>query len=152
MSQQNEYVYLIECPALGTTKIGKAVDPEIRIGQLQTGNPTKLRLFHVILSDDPFRLETMLHHHYRRQHVYLEWYSLTGQDKLDIVYNIGNVCNSKDLDYLEEHGFSSMNNSLLRWLFLAQDALADPIIGTRIKVILGFIAGAVAVLLLTSLL
>lgn len=144
----NEYVYLIECPALGTTKIGKAVNPETRLGQLQTGNPARLRLFHVILSDDPFRLESMLHSRYKGQHVFLEWYALTGQDKLDIVYNVGNVCNTKDMNFLEKEGFIPISNRLLRWLFLARNTLADPFVGMRIKVVLGFIAG---VLLVTAL-
>jgi len=60
------YVYLIEdsnnnCYKIGVTK----GEPEKRLKKLQTGNPSKLELKYLYECEYPYRLESMLHSHYK---------------------------------------------------------------------------------------
>ena len=71
------YVYLIEdsnnnCYKIGVTK----GDPEKRLKKLQTGNPSKLEIKYLYKYDYPYRLESMLHRHYRSCNELNEWFSL----------------------------------------------------------------------------
>ena len=71
------YVYLIEdrnnnCFKIGVTK----GDPNKRLKKLQTGNPSKLELKYLYECEYPFRLESMLHTHYKSYNELNEWFSL----------------------------------------------------------------------------
>lgn len=70
-------VYLIEdsnnnCYKIGVTK----GDPVKRLKKLQTGNPSKLELKYLYECEYPYRLETMLHAHYKSVNELNEWFSL----------------------------------------------------------------------------
>jgi hypothetical protein len=70
-------VYLIEdsnnnCYKIGVTK----GDPVKRLKKLQTGNPSKLELKYIYECKYPYRLETMLHAHYKSVNELNEWFSL----------------------------------------------------------------------------
>lgn len=70
-------VYLIEdsnnnCYKIGVTK----GDPVKRLKKLQTGNPSKLELIYIYECKYPYRLETMLHAHYKSVNELNEWFSL----------------------------------------------------------------------------
>ena len=71
------YVYLIEdrnnnCFKIGVTK----GDPNKRLKKLQTGNPSKLELKYLYECEYPYRLESMLHTHYKSYNELNEWFSL----------------------------------------------------------------------------
>ena len=51
-----------------------------RLKKLQTGNASKLHMIHVIETEHPFRLETMLHNKFKDKQVNGEWFSLTNDD------------------------------------------------------------------------
>ena len=70
-------VYLIEdknnnCYKIGVTK----GDPNKRLKKLQTGNPSELELKYTYECEYPYRLETMLHTHYKLFNELNEWFSL----------------------------------------------------------------------------
>ena len=51
-------------------------DPVKRLKKLQTGNPSKLELKYLYECEYPYRLETMLHAHYKSVNELNEWFSL----------------------------------------------------------------------------
>jgi hypothetical protein len=90
------YVYLIEdrnnnCFKIGVTK----GDPEKRLKKLQTGNPSKLELKYLYECEYPYRLESMLHTHYKSYNELNEWFSLENpNDFLNKCVELNNVINS----------------------------------------------------------
>jgi hypothetical protein len=87
------YVYLIEdrnnnCFKIGVTK----GDPEKRLKKLQTGNPSKLELKYLYECEYPYRLESMLHTHYKSYNELNEWFSLENpNDFLNKCVELNNV-------------------------------------------------------------
>lgn len=90
------YVYLIEdsnnnCYKIGVTK----GEPEKRLKKLQTGNPSKLELKYLYECEYPYRLESMLHTHYKYYNELNEWFSLENpNDFLNKCMELNNVINS----------------------------------------------------------
>ena len=90
------YVYLIEdsnnnCYKIGVTK----GEPEKRLKKLQTGNPSKLELKYLYECEYPYRLESMLHTHYKSYNELNEWFSLENpNDFLNKCAELNNVINS----------------------------------------------------------
>lgn len=90
------YVYLIEdcnnnCYKIGVTK----GEPEKRLKKLQTGNPSKLELRYLYECEYPYRLESMLHSHYKSYNELNEWFSLENpNDFLNKCVELNNVINS----------------------------------------------------------
>jgi hypothetical protein len=76
------YVYLIEdsnnnCYKIGVTK----GNPKKRLNKLQTGNPSKLEIKYLYEYEYPYRLESMLHAHYKPYNELNEWFSLENPDE-----------------------------------------------------------------------
>lgn len=70
------FVYFIEAVGLCRVKIGKAIDPENRIAQLQTGSPVPLRLIGKTAGGHP--LERKLHEEFHGARIDGgEWFHLT---------------------------------------------------------------------------
>lgn len=90
------YVYLIEdrnnnCFKIGVTK----GEPEKRLKKLQTGNPSKLELRYLYECEYPYRLESMLHSHYKSYNELNEWFSLENpNDFLNKCMELNDVINS----------------------------------------------------------
>jgi hypothetical protein len=78
------FVYFIgEVPFANRVKIGKSVNPERRLGQLQTGCPTRLTILHKIAL--PTRaamtqLETTIHRDLRGKNIMNEWFHMTSAE------------------------------------------------------------------------
>lgn len=71
------FVYLIEDMDSRTYKIGVTKgDPQTRLKKLQTGNSSKLLIKHLYECEYPYRLESMLHNHYKEYRELNEWYGL----------------------------------------------------------------------------
>ena len=69
------YVYLIADCENCTFKIGVTKgSPEKRLKALQTGNSTKLMLKEAYECEFPYRLESMLHNHYKLVNELNEWF------------------------------------------------------------------------------
>ena len=90
------YVYLIEdrnnnCFKIGVTK----GDPNKRLKKLQTGNPSKLELKYLYECEYPYRLESMLHTHYKSYNELNEWFSLENPNEfINKCVELNNVINS----------------------------------------------------------
>jgi len=75
------YVYLICDPSTDRFKIGVTRDLKSnRLKKLQTGNSTELFIHTVYETEWPFRLETMLHNHFKNKRVLNEWFELDVND------------------------------------------------------------------------
>ena len=77
------YVYLIgEKDNIGKYKIGstKAKDINKRLKQLQTGNSSELYIKHCYETEHPFKLEKMLHNHFKSSNLIGEWFELSEAD------------------------------------------------------------------------
>lgn len=77
------YVYLIgERDNIGKYKIGstKAKDINKRLKQLQTGNSSELYIKHCYETEHPFKLEKMLHNHFKSSNLIGEWFKLSESD------------------------------------------------------------------------
>ena len=71
------YVYLIADRNNNTYKIGVTKgDPEKRLKKLQTGNSSELKIKYLYEYDYPYRLESMLHKHYKSCNELNEWFAL----------------------------------------------------------------------------
>lgn len=65
-------IYFILCQATGRVKCGVAVDPRARLGELQVGSPTPLKLIAEI--DGDHRRENAIHDRLDRWHIHGEWF------------------------------------------------------------------------------
>ena len=77
------YVYLIgEMDNKGRYKIGstKAKDVNKRLKQLQTGNSSELFIKESYETEHPFKLEKMLHNHFKSSNLIGEWFELSKSD------------------------------------------------------------------------
>ena len=77
------YVYLIgEMDNKGRYKIGstKAKDVNKRLKQLQTGNSSELLIKESYETEHPFKLEKMLHNHFKSSNLIGEWFELSESD------------------------------------------------------------------------
>lgn len=77
------YVYLIgEIDNSGRYKIGstRAKDVNHRLKQLQTGNASELYIKEVFETEHPFKLEKMLHNHFKYKNLNGEWFELSEAD------------------------------------------------------------------------
>jgi hypothetical protein len=77
------YVYLIgEIGKEGRYKIGstKAKDVNKRLKQLQTGNSSELFIKESYETEHPFKLEKMLHNHFKSLNLMGEWFELSKSD------------------------------------------------------------------------
>lgn len=74
-AQPDQYTYVVVAPAVKMVKIGKAKNPEDRLGTMQTGSPVRLDLLE-ITADIP---ETKFHKDecLREHHSHGEWYYLS---------------------------------------------------------------------------
>ena len=84
------YVYLICDPANDTYKIGVTRTLKSnRLKKLQTGNSTELHIVTYYKTEWPFRLETMLHSHFKTKQELNEWFALSPYD----VIHFKEICN-----------------------------------------------------------
>ena len=77
------YVYLIgEIDNKGKYKIGstRAKDINKRLKQLQTGNSSELYIKESYETEHPFKLEKMLHNHFKSSNLIGEWFELSESD------------------------------------------------------------------------
>lgn len=102
------YVYLICDSANELYKIGVTKgDIQKRLKKLQTGNATELFLINYHESQYPYRVESMLHNHFRTQNVLNEWFELSKED----IINFKNTCNKMEetIECLKDNPFFSKN-------------------------------------------
>ena len=83
MGNKKGYVYLVgnrsekNCFKIG---MSKNEDKSRRLKQLQTGANDELYYLHTFDTNTPFKLEQMLHNHYKFNKVINEWYVMNSED------------------------------------------------------------------------
>lgn len=80
------FVYLIgEIDNNGRYKIGstRSKDVNHRLKQLQTGNSSELYIKEAFETEQPFKLEKMLHNHFKYKNLSGEWFGLSEADTED---------------------------------------------------------------------
>jgi hypothetical protein len=99
------YVYLIEDRNNNTYKIGVTKgDPIKRLKKLQTGNSCTLEIKHLYECEYPYRLESMLHTHYKQYNEINEWFALKNPNEfIDKCIEFNNIINSlRDNPYFKK--------------------------------------------------
>lgn len=74
---RNPYTYFILAHGANAVKIGKALNPETRLAELQVGNPDELDLLLVLPHSAPFE-EHQLHWRFDRYRIRGEWFKYEG--------------------------------------------------------------------------
>lgn len=96
MENQLYTLYLIQHKEIPEyTKIGYTEDIMQRIKQLNTGSPTGIRVVYQIRTDKAYLLEQTLHKMYRHKQSNLEWFSLTHEDIVDIIFWLEDKLNER---------------------------------------------------------
>lgn len=100
------FIYLIgETNNNGRYKIGstRAKDVNKRLKQLQTGNSSELFIKDYYETDNPFKLEKMLHNRFKSSSLIGEWFDLSETDTKDF----RDICEGfeKIIESLKENPF-----------------------------------------------
>lgn len=75
------YVYLMCDANSDLYKIGVTTGSiEKRVKELQTGNGNEIHIVSHFKTDNPFRLENVLHRHFKAKNALNEWFSLESDD------------------------------------------------------------------------
>ena len=101
-----KYVYLIgEIGNEGRYKIGstRAKNVATRLKQLQTGNANELYIKESYETEYPFKIEKMLHNHFKSSNLIGEWFELSESD----VEAFKGVCDKKSnlIELLKDNPF-----------------------------------------------
>jgi len=70
---KKDSLYIIQSADKGMIKIGRSIDPDVRLKQLQTGNPSKLKLIHVF--EEIGHKEKLYHELLKEFRIKGEWFS-----------------------------------------------------------------------------
>ena len=70
---KKDSLYIIQSSNKGMIKIGRSTDPDVRLKQLQTGNPSKLKLIHVF--EEIGYKEKIYHELLKEFRIKGEWFS-----------------------------------------------------------------------------
>lgn len=100
------YVYLIEDRNNNSYKIGVTKqDPQKRLKKLQTGNSCELSFKYLFECEYPYRLESMLHTHYKDYCELNEWFGLENPSEfLDKCIEYDNIIDSmKENPYFKKN-------------------------------------------------
>lgn len=97
-------VYLICDPTNDTFKIGVTKrDVNVRMKEIQTGNPGEIFILHIFKSDYPYKLESMLHRRFMSKRTLNEWFALESND----INEFMNICEKYEniIKSLEQENF-----------------------------------------------
>lgn len=80
----DDHLYFIQTSNNGMIKIGRSINPEKRLKQLQTGNPFKLKLIHVF--EKQGYKEKILHEELKEFKLKGEWFKYNCVGSIPIEY------------------------------------------------------------------
>lgn len=86
----DEMLYLIE-DGESRVKIGLSVDPTRRLSELQTSNPSQLKLLATSRVSDPYTAEARLHEEYREHQISGEWFGLSEEERSELVKRLNEI-------------------------------------------------------------
>jgi hypothetical protein len=97
-----KYVYLIQSLENSYYKIGVSKHPQQRVGELQTGNQSPLKLVEMYPSDYAFQIERALqarHSHLRREG---EWFEMSIENEVAFINECKKI--EENLIFLKKNG------------------------------------------------
>src|ERR1035437_7980310 len=80
-----KYIYLIQSLENSYYKIGVSKSPNLRIKQLNTGNPELIKLIEVYQSDIAYKVEKVLHRRYAYARKKNEWFNLSLKEEVSFL-------------------------------------------------------------------
>lgn len=87
ISSYNNWLYFICSEQFdGKVKIGRSINPQKRLKQLQTGNPNKLMIYKLVGFDDEINMESITHKYFKDVNIINEWFEIS-KECIDIVCN-----------------------------------------------------------------
>ncbi len=89
-----KYIYLIQSLENSYYKIGLSKYPKKRIDQLQTGNPSKLRLVEIYQSEYANKIEKALQRRYSHLRKEGEWFDMSISNEASFVRECQQIENS----------------------------------------------------------
>lgn len=106
MRDNKAYVYILRVSSDGIYKIGVSKNVEKRVKQLQTGNPEPIEIVKTFLSEYPYKVESVMHRRFNRNHVQGECYYLSEQD-IETFEESCKVCetNFSIMDDMQNHRY-----------------------------------------------
>ncbi len=90
-----QQIYLIECNKASAMKIGIAVNPKGRLGELQVGNPFPLKLAKTYQlpsnTKNASKVEVMLHNHFNSKRMRGEWFHELDVNQVEVALGFLNI-------------------------------------------------------------
>lgn len=77
-----KYIYLIQSLENSYYKIGISKNPHKRIAELQTGNPSSLKLVEIYQSEFASQIEVVLHRRYSHLQKEGEWFEMSIENEV----------------------------------------------------------------------
>lgn len=103
------YVYLIQSTENSYYKIGVSKSPNIRIKQLNTGNPSPTKLIEAYPSEKAYQIEKILHRMYSHLKIEnKEWFDLSIKEEVSFLSECLRIENN--LKFLVDSGNCFINN------------------------------------------
>lgn len=97
-----KYVYLIQSLENGYYKIGISKTPNIRLKQLSTGNPSKIKLVQTYYSKFPHLVESSLHQRYAQYRKEGEWFELSIEVEVNFLSHCSKI--EENIIFLKKNG------------------------------------------------
>jgi predicted GIY-YIG superfamily endonuclease len=96
------YIYLMQSLENSYYKIGVSKSPNLRIKQLNTGNPELIKLIEVYQSNIAYEIEKVLHRRYSHARKNNEWFDLSISDEVNFIKNCERI--DESIKYLKKSG------------------------------------------------
>lgn len=95
-------IYLIKSLNEGVYKIGVSKNPNKRLNDLQTGNPSPIKILYLYESKNAYKIEKVLHNRYSHFNTHLEWFELSIKEEVTFLETCGSI--EQSLDALKKLG------------------------------------------------
>jgi len=95
-------IYLIKSLNEGVYKIGVSKNPNKRLNDLQTGNPSPIKILYLYESENAYKIEKALHNRYSHFNTHLEWFELSIKEEITFLETCGSI--EQSLDTLKKLG------------------------------------------------
>lgn len=78
-------IYLIKSLNEGVYKIGVSKNPNKRLKEVQTGNPSPVEILHLYETENAYKVEKSLHNRYSHLNTHGEWFELSINEELSFM-------------------------------------------------------------------
>lgn len=78
-------IYLIKSLNEGLYKIGVSKNPNKRLKEVQTGNPSPVEIVQLYETDNAYKIESTLHNRYSHYNTHGEWFELSIKEEVNFI-------------------------------------------------------------------